>query len=102
MARRLRPTLIDYLVIAINPALIMVLVGSLVYFLLELFYQGQYPARLHYCLTLFIVGIVLIGRISIEDGWERASIFAVAMAVVISLAMQRFVSYKGTNLEQWG
>lgn len=92
----------DYVVIAINPAIIMVLIGSLVYFLLELFYQGQYPARLHYCLTLFIVGIVLIGRISIEEGWERASIFAAAMAIVISIAMQRFVSYKGTNLEQWG
>src|SRR5438105_5582182 len=99
MARRLHPTLMDYVVIAINPAIIMVLIGSLVYFLLELFYQGQYPARLHYCLTLFIVGAVLIGRISIEEGWERASIFAAAMAVTVSLAVHRFVTYQGTRLE---
>jgi hypothetical protein len=102
MPRRLHPTLVDYVVIAINPAIIMVLIASLVYFLLEMFYQGQYPARLHYCLTLFIVGAVLIARISIEEGWERASIFAAAMAVAICLAMQKFVSYKGTNFEQFG
>jgi len=102
MPRRLHPTLVDYVVIAINPAIIMVLIASLVYFLLEMFYQGQYPARLHYCLTLFIIGAVLIGRISIEEGWERASIFAAAMAVAICLAMQKFVSYKGTNFEQFG
>ena len=102
MPRRLHPTLVDYVVIAINPAIIMVLIASLVFFLLEMFYQGEYPARLHYCLTLFIVGAVLIGRISIEEGWERASIFAAAMAVAICLAMQKFVSYKGTNFEQFG
>src|SRR5438477_1266359 len=102
MPRRIQPTLMDYLVIAINPALIIVLIGSLVYFLLEMLYQGQYPGRLHYCLTLFIVGAVLIGRISIEEGWERASIVALAMAVVISAAMHKFVVYRGTNFEQWG
>ncbi len=72
MARRLQPTLIDYVVIAINPALIMVLIGSLVYFLLEMFYQGQYPERLHFCLTMFVFAAVLICRISIEEGWEQA------------------------------
>jgi hypothetical protein len=102
MARRLRPTLIDYLVIAINPALIMVLVGSLIYFLLEMFYQGQYPARLHYCLTLFVIGAVLIARISMEEGWERAAPFGIGMALVILAAMHKFVVYRGTNLEEWG
>src|SRR6202163_4647686 len=98
MARRLQPTLIDYLVIAINPALIMVLVGSLIYFLLEMFYQGQYPARLHYCLTLFVIGAVLIARISMEEGWERAAPFGIGMPVVILAAMHKFVVYRGTNL----
>src|SRR5436305_7789253 len=95
MPRRLQPTLIDYLVIAINPALIMVLIGSLVYFLLEMFYQGQYPARLHYCLTLFIFGTVLISRISMEEGWERAMPFGAALALVVALALNRFVKYTG-------
>ena len=46
MARRLQQTLADYLVIAISPALIMLLVGSLVFFLLRVFYQGSFPERL--------------------------------------------------------
>ena len=68
---RPRPTLADYIVIAISPALIMALIGSLVFFLLELLYQGQYEARLQYVFTLFVFAAVLIGRISIEEGLPR-------------------------------
>jgi hypothetical protein len=92
----------DYVVIAINPALIIVLINSLVYFLLEMFYQGQYPERLHFCLSMFILGAVLIARISMEEGWEHAAPFGIALAVVISLAMYKFVSYKGTSLDAVG
>jgi len=102
MPRRIQPTLMDYVVIAINPALIIVLINSLVYFLLEMFYQGQYPERLHFCLSMFILGAVLIARISMEEGWEHAAPFGVALAVVISLAMHKFVSYKGTSLDAVG
>jgi hypothetical protein len=102
MARRLQPTLIDYVVIAINPALIMVLIGSLVYFLLEMFYQGQYPERLHFCLTMFVFAAVLICRISIEEGWERALPFGVILALAICAAMHRFVVYKDPRLAPIG
>jgi hypothetical protein len=95
---RLRPTLIDYVVIAINPALIMVLIGSLVYFLLDMFYQGQYPERLHYCLTLFIFAAVLVSRISMAEGWDRAVMFGFVLTVAILLAMHRFVRYEGTQV----
>ena len=102
MSHRLQPTLTDYVVIAINPALIMLLITSLVYFLLELFYQGQYPERLHFCLWWFIFGIVLVSRISMEEGWDRAAPFGAALAIVVALAMNKFVSYQGTNLGQIG
>ena len=102
MSRRPKPELFDYMVIAINPALIMVLIGSLVYFLLEMFYQGQYPARLHFCLTAFIFAAVLVARISMEDGWEHAAPFGIALAVAISLAMHKFVSYEHTSVETVG
>ena len=81
MATRYNKTLADYLVIAVSPALIMTFVGSLVYFLLEVFYQGNFNGRLHYILSLFIFAAVLIGRISIEDGRERAAFFALPLAV---------------------
>jgi hypothetical protein len=102
MARRLQPTLMDYVVIAINPALIMVLITSLVYFLLEMFYQGEYPERLHFCLTMFVFAAVLIARISMEEGWERAAPFGIALAAAIALAMHQFVKYDGSKWEAVG
>jgi len=102
MPRRIQPTLTDYVVIAINPALIIVLINSLLYFVLEMFYQGQYPERLHFCLSLFVLGAVLIARISMEEGWEHAAPFGIALAIVISLAMHQFVNYKGTSLDAFG
>jgi hypothetical protein len=98
MATRYDKTLADYLVIAVSPALIMTLIGSLVYFLLEVFYQGSFTGRLHYILTLFIFAAVLIGRISIEDGRERATLFALPLAGATLLATTRFVQYQGSLL----
>ena len=95
MAHRLHKTLIDYLVIAISPALIMTLIGSLIFFLLEVFYRGEYSGRLHVIFGCFIIGAVLVGRISIEEGWERAAVFAVALAVVTVLAVNAFVQFQG-------
>src|SRR5271168_1514644 len=101
MSRRLKPTLADYVVIAINPVLIMGLVGSLIYFLLELLYGGRYPDRLQFCLTMFVFAIVLISRISMEDGFERAAPFGIALAVVVGIALNRFVDYHGAAAESY-
>lgn len=98
MARHLQKTLIDYLVIAISPALIMALVGSLVFFLIEVFYQGSFHGRLQYVFALFVVGVVLIGRISIEDGREYAALFAVPLGIVTLLAINKFVAFQGGPL----
>ena len=47
MARsRLRGTLVDYLVAAIEPALIIVMVGSLMFFLLDMWYSGEFVDRM--------------------------------------------------------
>ena len=95
MAKRLHKTLLDYLVIAISPAMIIVLIDSLVLFLVEVFYSGGYEGRLEYVLTLFVIGAVLIGRISIEEGRERAVLFAIPLAIVTLLAICRFVEFQG-------
>lgn len=92
MARsRPQMTNIDYVVIALSPALIMMLVGSLCFFLLEVFYRGQYEARLTWIMFWFVLGTVLIARISMEEGAERASIYGLALAGAVALAMMRFV-----------
>jgi len=93
MSRRLHPTLADYLVIAVSPAMIMTLVGSLVFFLIEVLYQGQYPGRLHYVMSLFVFAAVLIGRIGIELGTSHARNYAVLLGLATLLAMGRFVQF---------
>ena len=95
MPRRIKKTLLGYLVIAISPALIMLMVGSLVFFLIQVFYQGSYTGRLVYIFALFVMAAVLVARISIEEGRERALLFAIPLAIAILLAINRFVQFQG-------
>src|SRR5262249_60617866 len=86
-------TLADYVTIALSPALIMALVGSLVFFLLEVLYVGQYSERLQWTLFFFVFAIVLISRIAIELGSARATLYGLALAVVVFVALQAYVEY---------
>lgn len=65
--KRFDKTLGDYVAIAICPALIMTLVGSLVFFLIEILYRGGYPERLQHVFACFIFAAVLIARISMYN-----------------------------------
>lgn len=88
---RPRLTEIDYAIIAVAPALIMVLVGSLVLFLTGLFYEGPHSLRLNFILCMFVLGIVSIARISIEQGNARAVPFGVLLGGLVAFAVARFV-----------
>jgi hypothetical protein len=90
MARnRSRGTLVDYVVAAIEPALIMIMVGSLMFFLLDLWYEGPVLERLRWILFWFVLGIVLITRVSMQIGTSLAMGYGVtlggAVAVVASV-----------------
>lgn len=89
---RLQKTLTDYMVIAISPALIMTLVGSLVYFLIAVFYHGGFQGRLEYIFALFVFAAVLIARISIEEGREYSMMYAIPLALAMLLVLGRFTS----------
>lgn len=91
MAKRLKKTTADYLAIAVSPALIMALVGSLVYFLIAVMYVGDYSARLNYSFALFVFAAVLIARIAIEMGSEHAAMYALALGAVMFLFLAKFV-----------
>jgi len=84
-------TSIDYVVIALSPALIMALVGSLCFFLLEIGYQGEFGGRLNWILFCFVFAIVLIARISIEEGKEKALFYGLALSGAVALAVLKFV-----------
>jgi hypothetical protein len=92
---RLRMTNADYVAIAVSPALIMALVGSLVFFLIEVLYVGTYPGRLNYVFALFVFATVLIARIAIEFGSERAAMFSLPLGILVYLALMRFIEHPG-------
>jgi hypothetical protein len=92
MARkRLQQSTADYLAIAISPALIMMLVGSLVFFLQEVSYQGQFEGRVRWMLGWFVFATVLISRIGIEFGKAHASMYAGALALACTAFAFRFL-----------
>jgi hypothetical protein len=95
MARRVPTTLIDYVVVGINPALIMLLIASVMCFLVEVFYQGDYNVRLKFIFFMFIMGAVAVGRLSMEEGVGYAASFGIPLGAVAFLGINTFVTFEG-------
>ncbi len=75
-----RKTLADYLVIAISPALIMVLVGSLGLFLVNVCYRGDLAGGVRWMLFWFVLAIVLVSRMGIEQSSAHAQVYGLLLA----------------------
>lgn len=95
MSRRTPETLADYLVVAICPILIGLLVGSLMFFLVHVFYQGEFQARLLLVMAMFVMAIVCITRIAMEEGQAYATLYALPIAVLVGIALAKFVQIQG-------
>src|SRR3954464_11212680 len=80
--KRQPPTAADILVMALSPLLIMSMVGSLVFFLAEGFYAGQYGFRLRYTRFFFVLGAVLVGRLGVSVDRTRAWLYGGILALV--------------------
>ncbi|MSR55266.1 MAG: hypothetical protein EXS09_18565 [Gemmataceae bacterium] len=94
MAKQLLPpTLADAVVTALSPVLIMGLVGSLVFFLAEVFYAGRYEDRLLYTLCFFVAGSVLVGRIAVAVDRKRAWAYGGVLALVTFIALQAWIEF---------
>jgi hypothetical protein len=93
MASKPRQSLADYMTMALSPLLIMGLVGSLVFFLLDVLYVGQYMGRIEWALFWFIFAAVLVARISIELGSARAHMYGLVLGAAVFLGITRFVEY---------
>jgi hypothetical protein len=89
-------TLADYVVIAISPALIMTLIGSLIYFLLEVFYPGEYQGRMRWVLGCFVFGSVLVARVAMHpEAAPRAPIYSVVLTLSAWFVLGVFIEYPG-------
>jgi hypothetical protein len=88
------PTLADYVIGALSPALIMGLVGSLVFFLLEVLYVGAYSSQLQWGLFFFVFAAVLIARITMRrDLSSRAPLYGGILGLLVWLTLQQYVEY---------
>src|SRR5215471_18928815 len=98
MARPTGPgqTAVDYVTLVLSPVLIIGLVGSLVFFLLEVFYRsdGEFKERLQWILFFFVFGMVLVARISMRpDIASRFWLYGAILALLTYLGMHLFVEY---------
>src|SRR6476620_3826776 len=99
-AERESPGFADYVVTALSPVLVMLMVGSLVFFLVEVLYAGKYSDRLLYTMFFFVIGAVLVARIAIQLDGGRATVYGIGLAIVTFLAIQAYVDYPaGTPLK---
>jgi len=73
-------TLADYMVIGISPVLIMLLVGSLSFFLVQVFYRGEAVGSVRWVVFWFVMAVVLVSRIGIEEGVGHAAVYGLALA----------------------
>ncbi|MFO0803983.1 MAG: DUF4129 domain-containing protein [Gemmataceae bacterium] len=83
----------DVVFTAVSPVLIMLMVGSLVFFLITVLPTGDYKERLLYTSFFFVFGAVLVARIAIQYDAARASMYGLGLAVVTFLAMSAYVEY---------
>jgi hypothetical protein len=82
-------TAADLMVTALSPALIMALVGSLCFFLIEVFYRGQMAGGVRWVMFWFVLAIVLVGRIAIEKSSEHAALYGLALAGAVWIYLAR-------------
>jgi hypothetical protein len=93
-AEKPRPSTADYVAIGLSPLLIMALVGSLVFFLVEVFYRGDFEGRIQYILFFYVFGAVLVARISMEFGIsDRAPLYGIVLAVAAWIGLGLFVEF---------
>jgi uncharacterized membrane protein YgcG len=88
------PSLADYVGIAIAPALIMSLVGSLVYFIVEVLLGPECPGQLLWILFFFVLGAVLVARISMTvEIADRAALYGAVLGIAAWIGMLTYVKY---------
>ncbi|HXG12078.1 MAG TPA: DUF4129 domain-containing protein [Gemmataceae bacterium] len=88
------PTPADYVVLVISPVLIMALVSSLVFFLVEVLYAGEYEGRLKWILFFFIFGAVLIARISMmSEIANRAALYGLVLGLLVWLGLVAYIKF---------
>ena len=102
MAKLDTTPIIDIVAIALSPALIMGMIGSFVFFVIEVAYRGDYSARLLWTFAFMVFGAVLVARISITESRTRSIGFGIALGAAASIAMMQFVKFPSGLMQTVG
>jgi len=78
-------TLADHLVVSISPVLIMLLVGSLCFFLIDVLFRHADTGGVRWVMFWFVMAIVLVARIGIEQTQQHAFGYGAALAGATSI-----------------
>ncbi len=82
----------------LGPVLVMFMVGSLVFFFVEILYRGPHTARLCWVLGLFTFASVLVSRVSIQAGTERGTFYGLALAIATFITSITIVDFQYEGL----
>ena len=74
-----------------GPVCVILAVASAAHFLIEVFYTGPLTGRLNWIFSCFSFAAVLISRISIEEGYERANLFGILLGIATLIATMQFM-----------
>ncbi len=95
LGKKARPEGLDYFLAAIAPVFIIGMIGSLVYFVITVCYQGSHTERLMWILGLYTVAAVLIARIAIEQSRQLAFAYMFALAAATLIVTPQFFVVSG-------
>ena len=91
---RPRQTFADYVAVAVSPALLIGLIASLVYFLIEVLYSGVYQGRLQWILFFYVFGIVLASRVGMTEGIaSRSGLYGLVLSALTWVGLLLYVKF---------
>jgi len=93
--KKARPESLDFFLAAIAPVFIIGMIGSLVYFIIMVCYEGPFIIRLMWILGLYTVAAVLIARIAIEQSRQLAFVYMFPLGGATLFVAPQFMTVTG-------
>ena len=77
------------------------MVGSLMFFLLDMWYSGEFVDRMRWILFWFVLGIVMITRVSMQIDSSLAKAYGIALGGAVALVASRFAGFSPSYSLSW-
>src|SRR5687767_10720540 len=91
--RTIDKSFLDYLFLWAAPGLLILFMGSFIFFLVEISDSSSNAWHLKWTLFWFVIGAVLISRISILFGTDRAALYGLGLGAVTALKLTSQFGY---------